>query len=126
VLIRATALCLMICYGTTALASDPALIAESGDPRPEFPAPPMLEAAPMPIDRPAIHSYVPGTSLGIREPRPDSRPSSAWYRMDLTPMSEYNSSIHHLVEPAPPNGCGPYKFEVLNPWTGENRCVGAP
>jgi hypothetical protein len=99
VLIRTIALCLMICYGTTALADYRASV---------------------------THSFAPGASLGIREPRPDARPSRGWYRMDLTPMSEYGASIHHLPEPAPPNGCGPHKFEVLNPWTGEDRCVGVP
>jgi hypothetical protein len=99
VLIRATALCLMICYGTIALADFRASV---------------------------THSFAPGTSLGIREPRPDAYPSRGYYRMDLVPMSEYNASIHQLLEPAPPNRCGPHKFEVLNPWTGEDRCVGTP
>ena len=99
VLIRPIALCLMICYGTTALADYRASI---------------------------THGFAPGTSLGIREARPDARPSSGRYRMDLVPMSEYSAAIQHLPEPAPPNRCGPHKFEVLNPWAGEERCVGVP
>ena len=63
---------------------------------------------------------------GIFEPRPDARPSRGWHRMDLVPMSEYGASIYHLPEAAPPNRCGPHKFEVLNPWEGEDRCVGVP
>ena len=98
-LIRATALCLMICYGTTARADFRASV---------------------------THSFAPGESLGVREPRPDAYRSRGHYRMDLVPMSEYNASIHRLIEPAPPNRCGPHKFDVLNPWTGEDRCVGTP
>jgi hypothetical protein len=67
----------------------------------------------------------PGT-LGIYEPRPDARPTRGWYRMDLAPMSEFGASIYHLPEPAPRNRCGQHQFEVLNPWNGEERCVGAP
>ena len=98
-LIRAIALGLMTCYGTAAAADYRATV---------------------------THRFAPAPSLGIREPRPDPRPSRAWYRMDLTPSSEYSASVHHLREAAPPNNCGPHKFEVLNPWTGEDRCVGVP
>jgi hypothetical protein len=46
--------------------------------------------------------------------------------MDMIPMSEYDAAIYHLPEPAPPNRCGPYRFEVLNPRSGEDYCVGVP
>lgn len=75
----------------------------------------------------ALASYrISSIPPGIYEPRPDARPSRGWHRMDLVPMSEFGASIHHLPEPAPPNRCGPDKFEVLNPWVGEDRCVGSP
>jgi hypothetical protein len=74
----------------------------------------------------AGYPSLPHGTLGINEPRPDARPSRGWHRMDLTPMGEYGASIHHLPEPAPRNRCSGHQFEVLNPWYGEERCVGAP
>jgi hypothetical protein len=78
-------------------------------------------------DKTAVtHSWRPGISTGIDEPRPDPYPTRVWDRMDLTPTTEYRPGIWQLQADAPPNRCGPGKFEILNPWYAEERCVGAP
>lgn len=34
------------------------------------------------------------------------------------------AKVRHLRTPAPPNGCGPNQFEVMNARHGERRCAG--
>jgi hypothetical protein len=47
-------------------------------------------------------------------------------RSRITRANERGGAVHYLDAPAPPNGCGPHRFEVLNPEPGAYRCVGIP
>lgn len=72
------------------------------------------------------NSWRPGVSTGIEDARPDPYPTQITHRMDLTPTAEFRPGVWELPQVAPPNNCGPRKFEVVNPWYAEERCVGAP